>query len=1106
MTPNRLFALLYAYSRHFRIAGAIVVVLVLAFLMAGTGLYFLMRGEAIENSILNERIEAGIQSLIGPDYKLDIGKSTIGFDPDGLLSFSSSNVKVVRAADSQPVSGLGRIIVGVEPWSFITGSPRINAVIVEDSTLDIELLALPLAGEIPSSIKDLLSLMSEQLENAHQQFRDAGFRLIQLRNTRFSGLKLGRPADRDIFVDQFELRRRGSKAVSLDANLHTNQSDIKLTGTYASEDGKASSLGLAMEGLQLGEWVGTPEGDEGQFGSDANLAITADFPFTNDDQQPAIKIVADASGLRIGKRAVTDIKQLELNIRLMPGREQIELDPSVLVAGDFNARLIGGVRPADESAGYRGDLIFELIMDPARRLPTVNGEESISGSMRFKGRYASAEHLLNIDDILALVGDDRVTGSANIGLARPTPSFEGAFRSDGIEMAAVKQFWPFFIASPAREWIHRHVVGGRFSNVDLNLAVPAGVLGRFREGAKMEPDEFLLTADFEGVRTDTFGELPPVSDVSGSVKMKGMNLDIDFASGRAIVPNGEPVRLDHGSFSISDVGEYPNPATVSVTLTGDTKSVSILSDFKPLNVFRNLSLDPLLVSGGADVDVVAKFPIKKGLTKNEVDWHAIVSLDNSGSKQSIFGHRIGKADIVLDATASSVRIVGNATVDGTRTKLDLTEPLGGSDVASSRSFSTVLDNEARAKIGLSLDTILDGPIAVSVRQLSDKVQRQRIDLKDANLSLPWIGWQKGKSIPAVATFDMHQSSKRTTLENFYIEGEGFSAAGTLTFDKSGIVSADFADISLNKGDSFALKLARKGKLYDITVSGARIDARGLINKLVHIGGFGEDQGTTDVRLNGNLGSVRGFNGRTLNNVTISYGTADGWFDNLSFRGTFAEKSYVNVFATTNGEITTFNVDSTNAGSSLAFVDVYRRMTGGDLRASLTRKRGGPFVGPVRATSFIVTNEPRLQSIITDPARATAQRERGSQAIQEKLAVVDTKRARFLEARAQIEKGNKSLTIKDGVLTGAQIGFTFDGTLFDAENRMDLTGTFLPAMAISRAIGLIPIVGDILGNGRDTGLIGVTFRMSGPSRNPKLEINPISVVAPGVFRKVFEFRN
>ena len=70
--------------------------------------------------------------------------------------------------------------------------------------------------------------------------------------------------------------------------------------------------------------------------------------------------------------------------------------------------------------------------------------------------------------------------------------------------------------------------------------------------------------------------------------------------------------------------------------------------------------------------------------------------------------------------------------------------------------------------------------------------------------------------------------------------------------------------------------------------------------------------------------------------------------------------------------------------------------------------------------------------------------------------------------------------------------------------MDMTGTFMPAYGLNRIFGELPLVGVILGNGRDRGLIGVTYKLSGDANAPKLHVNPLSVIAPGIFRSIFEF--
>ena len=99
----------------------------------------------------------------------------------------------------------------------------------------------------------------------------------------------------------------------------------------------------------------------------------------------------------------------------------------------------------------------------------------------------------------------------------------------------------------------------------------------------------------------------------------------------------------------------------------------------------------------------------------------------------------------------------------------------------------------------------------------------------------------------------------------------------------------------------------------------------------------------------------------------------------------------------------------------------------------------------------------------------------------------------------------ALSLENGVVRGEQIGATFQGMLRDAAGNMDLTGTFMPAYGLNRLFAELPIIGSILGNGRDRGLLGITFKLEGPYEAPKMTVNPLSLIAPGVFRNIFEFQ-
>ena len=85
-----------------------------------------------------------------------------------------------------------------------------------------------------------------------------------------------------------------------------------------------------------------------------------------------------------------------------------------------------------------------------------------------------------------------------------------------------------------------------------------------------------------------------------------------------------------------------------------------------------------------------------------------------------------------------------------------------------------------------------------------------------------------------------------------------------------------------------------------------------------------------------------------------------------------------------------------------------------------------------------------------------------------------------------------------------IGATMEGQLDYGRDDVRVRGTFIPAYGLNNMFGRLPLVGPLLG-GQNEGLLGVTYEVVGPPHAPTLHVNPISAVAPGFLRKLFEFR-
>ena len=74
----------------------------------------------------------------------------------------------------------------------------------------------------------------------------------------------------------------------------------------------------------------------------------------------------------------------------------------------------------------------------------------------------------------------------------------------------------------------------------------------------------------------------------------------------------------------------------------------------------------------------------------------------------------------------------------------------------------------------------------------------------------------------------------------------------------------------------------------------------------------------------------------------------------------------------------------------------------------------------------------------------------------------------------------------------------------AQNYVSIRGTYVPAYGLNNFFGQIPVLGLFLGGPKE-GLLALTFEIVGPASGPTLRINPMSMAAPGFFRKIFEFR-
>ena len=111
--------------------------------------------------------------------------------------------------------------------------------------------------------------------------------------------------------------------------------------------------------------------------------------------------------------------------------------------------------------------------------------------------------------------------------------------------------------------------------------------------------------------------------------------------------------------------------------------------------------------------------------------------------------------------------------------------------------------------------------------------------------------------------------------------------------------------------------------------------------------------------------------------------------------------------------------------------------------------------------------------------------------------------RFNEFEMSSESKGSLTTINEIYAIGPAISILMDGYV-EKSKLVSLRGTLVPATTINKAIGSIPILGDILvGKKTGEGVFGVSFKIKGPPKKLETSVNPIKTLTPRFITRTLE---
>lgn len=1071
----------------------------------------------ISGSYLTAKMQATLSKQLGDYARVKITDAKLSLDEDYHLALETQNVMLDDIKDGIKVDQIGLFRVGFSSWALLLGKLQITQIELHDANVLIPQSQGPsFIGQLPKDEFGRVdpdataNLLFPAFDLSADKLRSISINVVVMKN-----ISLHMPGENGpiLTISNLDLRTRWRNA-TLISSLDWNSQNIGVDAAIKYVDQHTTDIKLDITSfpLHLGAADDVspflPDGhtNNGHFRLKGNANALIEAHRGQISEEPTIRMqLTMPEGVMDFGTEQNIPSNFDLNLLHSPRSGKIELETSVLTIGGLTIPFDGaiGLTPVSPETGkpvndYRFEVVAQHAVSASNEVPDI----ALRFGMKLAGRYNLTDNKALMDEITINTPHGSLMGQGSLKFGIGTPETIFVLHVPQMDVAEAKQLWPVNISPGARRWVVSHIFGGQLKNGSIEIALPQGYFKSGIPAGTLSANEVKIRTEILNTRSDLVGDLPALRDASGDIAIDGMTTTITLGSGVSYLSNGRKVEAAEGTMVIPWGPQRPVFAEMNLVARGPIDAAGEMIGYSPINARNRLPFNPDKAHGNVEAEINLRFPVTRDNPRGEVTYNAHINFNDFSIPDPIENNIVSNASGSADVSKSGIILEASGLLNEFPADIKLVQPFDNSDLQKSEKITLKLDDAIRTKHFSFLNTIISGPVSVEVGMDNNGKRHFNADLTNADLEFAWAGWKKGKGMAAHAQFDLPSNIRdkaEFTVENFALSGQNLDVAGQIHVKDKQLSSAEFNKANLSRNDDLGLKVKSSGKSYHIEASGKSYDARALIQQLGK-SQSGNSNDKTAISLHASIGSLTGFYGEELNNVNATYEITEQKAAQFLLNGTTRSRQSVEVETQKNQGQQSVKARSNDAGAFLRFMNYYDKIHGGSLKADLTSTTGQPLSGRVSVRNFAVVDEPRLAAIVS--SRPSGGGKSLNEAVKGKI---NSSSIGFDLAYAHIGKGDNYLVLDRGVLRGPTVGATYQGILYDASGNMSITGTFMPAYGLNRLFGDLPIIGQVLGNGRDRGLIGITFKIEGKAKHPQVIVNPISVIAPGIFRSIFEFQ-
>lgn len=644
---------------------------------------------------------------------------------------------------------------------------------------------------------------------------------------------------------------------------------------------------------------------------------------------------------------------------------------------------------------------------------------------------------------------------------------------DRITPERLVDYWPEAAAPKPRRWVDLNLSGGLLTDVDFAL----------RSAPETRPDIYVDFA-YEDVAIRFLKTLPPITGAAGQTTLVDGRFVTTTTQGQIIAEAGGALDVAGTSFIIPDLGiRKAAPGVARVIAEGPVTATLWLLDQPPIRALRNTALPVDMADGRARFQGTLALPLAQRVPFEQVQFHVNGTIDAVTSDVLVPGHQMAADQLLLKGNQNEIALEGDAQISGIPVRLAWRQPLGP-DVGGSRVDGRIaLGRETvdAFNLGLPPGSVRGAGFADFVLDLTPSAPPDLTltsNLQGVGLAIEPLGWSKPTAsagqLNIEATLD-----ETARVDRLELRAAGLSVTGTVQGrEGGGLDRARLSPVRLGGWLDATVELtgAGPGSLPRIRVLGGRADLRSAT--------FGPATGNTapsdplviqlDQLTIAETLALTDFQAE----LTPARGSVDGPFRGKVNGGTEVAGRIV----PQDGRIAV-QATSDDAGGVFRDAGLLRQARGGDLELNLVPAQApGAFEGSLRVTGTRVQDAPAIAALLDALSIVGLLDELGGPGIQ------------FTEVDARFGLTPERLALYESSAVGPSMGLSMDGTYDLVTRRLNMQGVLSP-------VYLINGIGAVLTR-KGEGLLGFSYKLTGSSQDPSVQVNPLSVLAPGMLRDVF----